>query len=124
MTEKKAVEKKWIRNEHYKMGWYSITDTTETEIGSITTVIKKNNDSIMVIAEITRMQMKGQWIDSTIADSKNMMPIYHSSYNQRRDMVLHFGKIVTGYYHDKIKNTKDNINDTTNESYFDSNIYP
>jgi hypothetical protein len=42
----------------------------------------------------------------------------------QRDMVLHFGKIVTGYYEDKIKKTNTLISDTTHEGYFDSNLYP
>ena len=39
-------------------------------------------------------------------------------------MVLNFDKKVTGYYFDKITNTKNKIDETTTESYFDSNIYP
>ena len=42
----------------------------------------------------------------------------------RREMVLNFGPIVTGYYNDKVKQEKIQIIDTTRTSYFDSNLYP
>ena len=38
-------------------------------------------------------------------------------------MVLRFGKIVTGYYYDKLK-TMTELSDTTTGKYFDSNLYP
>ena len=63
-------------------------------------------------------------IDSTIADIKTLKPIHHASYNLQRDMVLDFGKIVTGFYNDKMKKQNFIITDTTDMEYFDSNIYP
>jgi hypothetical protein len=68
--------------------------------------------------------MKTPWVDSTVAKLKTLMPVRHSSYNLQRDMVLDFGKIVTGLYHDKIKKNKTFIKDTTQREYFDSNLYP
>ena len=42
----------------------------------------------------------------------------------QRGIVLYFGKIVTGFYNDKIKNKNSIITDTTKSAYFDSNLYP
>lgn len=42
----------------------------------------------------------------------------------QRDMVLNFGKVVTGFYYDKMKDEKTIIGDTTKTGYFDSNLYP
>ncbi len=67
---------------------------------------------------------KTPWIDTTIANISTLTPIRHASYNMQRDMVLNFGKIVTGYYKDKMKKSKTIVNDTTNSDYFDSNLYP
>ena len=39
-------------------------------------------------------------------------------------MVLNFGKIVTGFYNDKLKQKHTVISDTTRTAYFDSNMYP
>jgi hypothetical protein len=71
--------------------------------------------------------MKGQtsvWIDSTIADRNTFKPIYHSSYNAQRNMVLNFKNPVTGYYLDKASVAKKEINQITISPYFDSNLYP
>lgn len=121
---KNAVEKKWVISQKYEMVWYALRDTAKFEIGKVLTEISNSGNKI---TEITRVNMKrgnAPWIDSTIALTKDLSPFYHSSYNAQRDMVLNFGKIVTGYYNDKIKKTTTNIRDTTEENYFDSNLYP
>ena len=117
-------EKKWIRNEHYQMTWYAMKDTTRFEMGKINTEQIVDDKQCLMITRVQMKNAKGPWIDSTIADIRTMSPIYHSSFNMQRDMVLHFGTIVTGYYEDKIKKTSTLIRDTTHESYFDSNLYP
>lgn len=68
--------------------------------------------------------MKIPWIDTTVANLKTLKPIRHSSYNMQRDLVLNFGKIVTGFYNDKIKKNIILVNDTTESDFFDSNLYP
>ncbi|RYY30291.1 MAG: hypothetical protein EOP46_21505 [Sphingobacteriaceae bacterium] len=69
-------------------------------------------------------QMKTAWVDTAIADAKTLTPIYHSSFNGQRDMVLHFAMPVTGYYFDKMKKSSLPINDTVSRPFFDSNLYP
>jgi len=121
---KKSFENKWIGNTSYEMAWYAIKDTSKFEIGKISTQIVKDKNSVTVITQVSMKNMNHSWIDSTIAGISNLKPIYHSSYNKQRDMVLHFGKIVTGFYNDKIKKIYTSINDTTKTEYFDSNLYP
>lgn len=120
----KSFESKWIRNTDYTMKWYALKDTTKFEIGSVLTQIETNKNSLTVTTQVIMKNAKMKWIDSTVADIKTLAPIYHSSYNGQRDMVLNFGKIVTGYYNDKIKNRSAIVSDTTTENYFDSNLYP
>ena len=53
--------------------------------------------------------MKGapsDWTDETSAKLPKLAPVKHSSFNMQRDMVLNFGKEVTGYYLDKTTNKK------------------
>lgn len=119
-----VVDKKWLTNQKYEMIWYTIRDTTKFEIGKFATEISNTGDKITVITQITMKRGSGLWIDSTVASAKDLQPIYHSSYNVQRDMVLNFGKVVTGYYNNKTNKTTINISDTTKEAYFDSNIYP
>jgi hypothetical protein len=121
---KNAAEKKWIKNQDYQMKWYAVKDSTRFEIGSTSTQVLANENKLTVVTAVNVKQSKSPWIDSTIADASTLSPVYHSSYNAQRDMTLHFGKIVTGYYKDKITNTRTEINDTTTVAYFDSNLYP
>jgi len=106
------------------MVWYALRDTTTVEIGKVTTQISKDKKILTVITRVNMNNMKTPWVDSTVADLRTLKPIRHSSYNMQRDMVLHFGKIVTGFYDDKMKKNKRIINDTTKAGYFDSNLYP
>jgi hypothetical protein len=121
---KKTVEKKWIKNEQYQMTWYALKDTDRIEMGKVNTEIITGKKQLLVITTVNMKFMKGPWTDSTIADSKTLAPIYHSSYNMQRDMLLNFGNPVTGFYHDKMKNKRIVISDTVKGDYFDSNLYP
>lgn len=121
---KKSFEKKWIKNTNYQMKWYALKDTAKFEIGKVTTQITIDKANLTVITQVSMNKMKTTWIDSTVADLKTLKPIRHSSYNMQRDMVLNFGKVVTGFYNDKIKKSKTIVNDATTGDYFDSNLYP
>lgn len=121
---KNAVEKKWMTSQKYEMIWYALRDTARFEIGKVLTEISNGGDKITVITQVNMKRSNTPWIDSTIAFTNDLSPVYHSSYNAQRDMALNFGKIVTGYYNDKSKKTTTNIRDTTKEDYFDSNLYP
>jgi len=121
---KNSFQKKWIKNETSQMTWYVVRDTVKTEIGKVSNQIVRDKKFITAITIVTVKNMKSPWIDSTIAEIENLKPIYHSSYNMQRDIVLNFGQIVTGFYNDNIKKQKLLISDTTTTDYFDSNLYP
>ncbi len=121
---KKSFEKKWVKNSNYEMVWYALKDTTKFEIGKVTTQILTDNKNLTVVTKVSMKNMKAAWIDSTVAEIKTLKPIKHSSYNMQRDMVLNFGKVVTGFYNDKMKKKNSVISDTTKSEYFDSNLYP
>ncbi|MCF0056154.1 hypothetical protein [Dyadobacter sp. CY356] len=119
-----AFEKKWVKPETYDMAWYAIRDTTKIEIGKVSTRIVENKDQVVVITIVEMKGMKGTWVDSSSSDRKTLTPIRHASYNAQRDMVLNFGQIITGFYNDKKPGKNILIHDTTQTSYFDSNMYP
>jgi hypothetical protein len=123
MPGDKQINTKYIKPEINQMIWYSQRDTALIEIGKISNEVSFKNKKLYIVQQI---QMKGQplWVDSTVVAQKTFAPIYHSSYNAQRDMVMNFEKTVTGYYADKIKNTKTTIAEIANASYFDSNFYP
>lgn len=119
-----SFEKKWIKTNSYEMTWYALKDTSKFEIGKVLTHIIEDKNQLQVITLVNLKNAPSPWVDSTFANRKTLEPIRHSSYNRQRDMVLNFGKIVTGFYNDKIKIQKTVIRDTTKSNYFDSNLYP
>ena len=124
IPSKKSFDKKWVNNVNYQMTWYMLKDTAKFEIGKVATQISRGKTNLTVVTQVNMKNMKSPWVDSTVADLKTLKPIRHSSYNMQRDMVLNFGKIVTGFYNDKIKKNKTIVKDTTKSDYFDSNLYP
>ena len=121
---KKSFENNRVKNTSYQMTWYMLKDTAKFEMGKVTTQILTDKNNLTVVTNVSMKNMKTAWVDSTIADVKTLKPIRHASYNMQREMVLNFGKIVTGFYNDKMKKSTTIINDTTHADYFDSNLYP
>ncbi len=121
---KKSFEQKWIKGDTYQMTWFAIKDTVTLEIGEVSTQILTDKKYITIVTEVKMKNSKEPWIDTTIANISTLTPIRHASYNMQRDMVLNFGKVVTGFYNDKQKQQNYPVSDTTFKEYFDSNLYP
>lgn len=121
---KNAFEKKWISNTQYKMKWLAVKDTSKFEVAEVQTKFIKQKNKLTVITNVKMKNSAEPWIDTTIAYVSTLKPIYHSSYNKQRDMIINFGPTVTGIYKDKIKNEELTIYDKPTRYYFDSNIYP
>ena len=113
-----------LKSETSKMDWYMIRDSIEIKIGEITTEIKEENESTLIITTVNMGQANSKWVDTTIVRTNSFEPVYHSSYNQQRDMVLKFDEKITGYYLDKQNDTTIQISEETDRSFFDSNFYP
>ena len=124
LTPGKGFESKWIKSQNYQMKWVALRDTSKFEMGIVSTQIIKDKKYLTINTQVNMKNTKEPWVDTTIADISTLKPIHHASYNMQRDMVLNFGKIVTGFYNDKIKKKNTVISDTTTKGYFDSNIYP
>ncbi|MFT3795871.1 hypothetical protein [Flavobacterium sp.] len=121
---KKAFESKWIKPEKQQMTWYAVKDTTLFEIGKVSTDLIVDKKQLTVVTQIDLKNAASPWIDSTAAEIETLKPIFHSSYNAQRDMRLQFGKQVTGFYNDKVKQVNTPISDVPQSAYFDSNLYP
>lgn len=120
-------ESKFIKNEISDAVWYAENGDQKIEIGKITTEIKKVDKTKLLIKTTVKMnQAPGKpWVDSTVVRVSDFQPIYHSSYNLMRDMVLNFEKNkATGYYLDKKSQKKDLVDEKISTQYFDSNSYP
>lgn len=98
-----GINPKLIKDETSEAVWYAEKADTKIEIGTIITEIKKLNQSDLLIRTTVKMKQApdAKWTDSTLVKISDFEPIYHSSYNVNRDMVLKSGKDkVTGYYLD------------------------
>lgn len=121
----KSLQNRWLKSNSFEMIWYAERDTQRIQLGTVLTEIQMKDDKVSIITQVNLQGRNQQWVDTTEATIKTLSPLYHSSYNSNRDMVLKFGKQVTGFYHDKVKGTKLEISDTTETNqYFDSNFYP
>lgn len=106
------------------MTWFAFRDTLRMEIGTVSNRVLKTGNRLFLITKVDLKGALSSWIDTSIAESATLKPVYHASYNAQRDMVLQFGHPVTGYYKDKQKGETQPVNDTTGTAYFDSNLYP
>lgn len=121
-----TIDAKLIKDETSEAVWYAENAGTKIEIGSIITELKKLNKTDLLIKTTVKLKQApdAKWADSTIVKTANFQPVYHSSFNMMRDMVLKSGKTkVTGYYLDKKSQKKDNI-EMDAADYFDSSSYP
>lgn len=123
--ENADINSKLIKDETSEAIWYADNAGSKTEIGSIITDLKKLNKTDLLIRTTVKLKQApdAQWTDSTLVKTSDFTPIYHSSFNMMRDMVLKSGKEkVSGYYLDKKTNKKDII-DLPATHYFDSSSY-
>ena len=118
------ANKNLIKSETSEMNWFMLQDTLKVQIGKVQTEIQRKKKKIYIITTVHMTQSPTKWVDSTVVGTQNFEPKYHSSYNQQRDMVLKFGKKITGYYLDKKTETKTVISEESKTSFFDSNFYP
>ena len=109
-----------LESETSKMSWFMVKDSIEIKIGDIDSEIRKEKDSVFFITTVVMKQSPGKWVDSTVVRAHNFGPIYHSSFNQQRDMVLKFDEKITGYYLDKQSSTKTQISEEAHKPFFDN----
>ncbi|NII29331.1 hypothetical protein HB364_29900 [Pseudoflavitalea sp. X16] len=120
----KVLDKKWIRNGTYEMACYASSGGQQVEISSFTIKINSTDKALSVY---TALQMTGSddiWVDTSIADGNTFKPVYRSSFSPAKEMVVNYGKEVTGYYYDKQTKKRHTIKEGGNNAFFDSNTYP
>lgn len=120
-----VFDKKFIKNSTYEMACYANINGQDMEISSFNIQIIPSSKTLTVYTALRMTDAKELSMDTSIADWNTFKPIYRSSSSQARDMVLHFGKEVTGYYYDKGSKKKYPVKDPVNSgSFFDSYAYP
>ena len=112
------------KNRKQVMRYIVVKGGQQTDIGTfmIETGIVSNNLTV-----ITGLRFHGsddQWIDTSIADSKNFQPLYRSSFSPDKELVLRFGKTVTGYYRDKKTQRVIPVKEVVKGDFIDAYMYP
>lgn len=118
-----VLEKKWIKNGKYDMACYAEHNGQQVMISSFSYQVNTTNKALAVY---TAYQMTGSpdiTVDTSIADANTFKPIYRSSFGSTKDMVIHFGKEVSGYYYDKQHKKRHSIKEA-GAGYFDNFMYP
>ncbi len=118
------ANKTLLKSETSKMHWFILKDTLKILIGTVETKIQKTKEKIYLITTVELTQSPTKWVDSTVVRSTNFEPLYHSSNNQERELVLKFENKITGHYLDQQTGTRTQIMEESEKSFFDSNFYP
>ncbi|MGV3767504.1 MAG: hypothetical protein ACO1NW_15325 [Chitinophagaceae bacterium] len=119
-----VFDKKYIKNGSYEMACFAVANGQQMEVSSFTVTISSNNKTLSVY---TAMQMNNApevWRDTSVADIATFKPVYRSSFNPQREMVLHYGNGVKGYYYDKKLRKKTEVHEQAANAFFDGYAYP
>lgn len=116
-------DSKLLKDGKYTLACYTVNSGSESEIGTFTIGINTTNDKLS-LTTITALTGLEEWKDTSISDLSTFKPIYRASHNSMKDMVLHFGNDVTGYYVDKKTGKKNQIKEAGDQYFVDSYTYP
>ncbi|MBS1666319.1 MAG: hypothetical protein JST58_02985 [Bacteroidetes bacterium] len=119
-----SFDKKFIKNTHFEMGYFSVSGLHTAEISSFDVEVKVNGKTISVYTSINSPAGDPIWIDTSIADINTLKPIYRSSDNSDKKYHIKYGNSIEGYYYDKKSNKGNPVKDNNNGGFFDSFIYP
>jgi hypothetical protein len=119
-----AFEKKWIGTGTSEFGYYFVENNIPKEIGTFTVETINNSATFSVFTKLAFLVGNSSWKDSSISQASTFKPIYRSSYTPDKEMVINFGKTVTGYYLDKKTKKKTIIKDGAADAAFESYTYP
>lgn len=120
----KSLDVKKLKSSTYEMELYAQSKSGYVPVGSYTVTVKPAVKTIAVYTVLKMYSNNEKYIDTTVADAATLAPIYRSSTNPAKDMVLKYGKVITGHYLDKAKGKRTEVKETAGGVIFDSYIYP
>lgn len=119
-----VFDKKYIKNGTYEMACFTLANGQQMEVSSFTVTISSNNKTLSVYTAMKMNNAPEVWRDTSVADITTFKPVYRSSFNPQREMVLHYGNEVNGYYYDKKLRKKTVVNEQSGHTFFDGYAYP
>jgi hypothetical protein len=118
-----VLDKKYLKNGTYEMGCYAESGGKQIEVSTFTVKINSTSKALGIYTYLKLATTKDVSIDTSISDGTTFKPIYRSSNSKMREMVVHYGKDVSGYYYDKQTKKKHSIKEA-GSAFFDSYTYP
>ncbi|HEY1202231.1 MAG TPA: hypothetical protein VGE79_14665 [Niastella sp.] len=118
-----VLDKKFIKNGTYEMACYAESGGQQIEISTFTIKINNTGKALGVYTQLQWASTKDVVIDTSISDGNTFKPIYRSSNSKTRQMVVNYGKDVSGYYYDKQTKKRTTIKES-GSAFFDSYTYP
>lgn len=118
-----VMDKKFIKSGTYEMACYAESNGQQYEISSFSIIINSTSKNLAVYTSLQMTGSKDLIIDTSISDANTFRPVYRSSISKTKEMVVNYGKDVSGYYYDKQTRKKHTIKDQGN-AFYDSYTYP
>ncbi|NSL86274.1 hypothetical protein ECE50_005510 [Chitinophaga sp. Mgbs1] len=123
-TGKVSFDTKLLRNASCEMVCYAETGGGLTEISTFSYNTAIDNKTFAIYTTLVTVGGRDRWVDTSIVDAGSLKPVYRSSYNRKRNLVLRYGKEVTGYYLDNSNGEKTVVKDQVNATVLDDYAYP
>lgn len=120
----KELDLRKIKASSVEMELMAQSNTGYVPVGSYTITVKPTTTTISVYTVLEMYATKEKYMDTTIADANTLQPLYRSAFNPSKEMIIAYGKKITGYYYDKGNKIRSVINEFTDQSVFDGYIYP
>lgn len=113
-----------MKDNQFEMSYWAVKDGRKVEIGSfkVSLSYQKNLFSVYTVLQFTNSDEL--WIDTCLSDRQTFKPIYRSSFNKDREMVIKYQNEVKGYYVDKKTNKRKIVQEPIKEPFFDFHCYP
>ncbi|RPE12537.1 hypothetical protein EGT74_03005 [Chitinophaga lutea] len=121
--DNQSLESKWLKNGQFEMACFINNGGEPVQISSFAIEINANKETVSIYTAMNLVGSEDMWIDTSITDA-SFKPIYRSSFNRNREMVLTYGKEVTGYYYDRQTDQRTTVKEAVKEAFFDSYAYP
>ncbi|MCW3465937.1 DUF3108 domain-containing protein [Chitinophaga nivalis] len=117
-------EKKWLKSGKSEMACFVLNGGRQIDIGTFAIDIQLNSEHLSIYTTLHLAGNNGQRIDTSIADARTFKPLYRSSFDKSKEVLLKYGKEVTGYYYEKQGAKRTKVKEPINESFLDSYCYP
>ena len=90
-------DKKFLKDIKYEMACFALLRGKEIEVSSFVVQIQKKTGLLSVYTSLKMYSTGEQWIDTSVADANTLKPVYRSSHNPNRELMLKYRKKVTGF---------------------------